>query len=500
MDKKILDKFDYAPETPDKVENKRIKAKPKTEIKPLSIYFEQLLCLCLLAVISYWNSGPRVAVMVGFSVCGAVIMDMVGCALSKKIYNPRDLSTLIAGLCIALLMPAGIPYQLAFFGSALTIGIKHIFGGKDNYIFNPTAAAFAFMILCYPGQMLLFPKPLEHLPVWGEISPTILTGLTSFETVRNFDILMGNITGAMGTVHILVILVSGLCLLFRRSLSATVTITALISTLLLSGVIGAEEGVVRASLLVLVSSSFLFILVFLANDPQTLPKTFLGKIYYGLLFGGTVMLFGRFGKVEGYPAFALIFVNTMSERSDILAFQTVTGIKRGIVFAQSRLNSHETIVEKVESGVVADLPNPSLTDTQEIILIDRQDYDMPPVDNKIIKINRKKPHLLTLIKENLGKLTEKRSLTESTGGFSDNDPEVPDVNFLENLKDGMKGLGSVFKKRAAVKEEVVENAGLTPLEVSLIVDENDVVEVEESANTKMKKAGRVKTTNANTKE
>ncbi|MCL1789121.1 MAG: RnfABCDGE type electron transport complex subunit D, partial [Oscillospiraceae bacterium] len=418
MDKDILDKFDYTPEIAAKSENKAKKAN-----KSFRIYLEQLLCLLLLAIVSYMGSGARVVVMAGFSIAGAVIMDMLGCALSKKIYNPLDLSTIMAGLCIALLMPAGAPYQLVFFGSALTIAIKHIFGGKNNYIFNPTAVVFVFMILCYPGAMLLFPKPYEHLNVWGEISPTLLSGLSSVESVSSFNILMGNFAGAMGTVHILVILVSGISLLFRRSVSVSFTITALLVNILLSGVIGNEPGVVHEILTVMVSGSFLFILVFLANDPQTLPKTFLGKVYHGAVFGAAVVLFRHFGKVEGYPAFALLFVNTMTERSDIFAGQTVSWVRKTTVFVQERLNSYERIREKAKTVDEAVL-RPAITDTQEII-IDRQDYNMPPVDNKIIKINRKKPRLMVRFKEKLGSLAEKRKFARE-----EREQESHDVNFL----------------------------------------------------------------------
>jgi electron transport complex protein RnfD len=485
MDKKILDKFDYDTEIPVKTENKVKKAD-----KPSRIYFEQLLCLCLLAVIAYWNSGARVAVMAGFSICGAVLMDMIGCAMTKKIYNPRDLSTLTAGLCVALLMPAGIAYQLAFFGSALTIAIKHIFGGKDNYIFNPTAAAFAFLILCYPGAMLIFPKPLEHLPVWGEINPVLLSGLPPIESVSTFNILMGNFVGAMGTVHILVILVTAVCLMFRRSVSATVTVSALAANLLFSGNTGSEAGLIREILFVLVSGYFLFILVFLVNDPQTLPKTFLGKIYYGVLFGSAAVLFRHFGKVEGYPAFALLIVNTMTERCDVLASQTVTSVRRAVVFAQERLNSYERIREMAQEhdhDRDTAVNCAVLTDSQDII-IDRQDYDMPPVDNKIIKINRKKPGLIIRIKEKIGNLSDKRKSTD------EHEPETSDVNFLENLREGVKDLGSVFRKRELLEmtdEEPVEE--MTPLQLSLIIDEDDVVEIETEESTKSskkKKAGR----------
>jgi electron transport complex protein RnfD len=467
MDKKILDKFDYTPEISAKSENKAKKVN-----KSSRIYLEQLLCLLLLAIVSYMGSGPRVVMMAAFSLVGAVLMDMIGCALSKKIYNPLDLSTLMAGLCIALLMPAGVAYQLAFFGSALTIGIKHIFGGKDNYIFNPTAVVFVFLILCYPGAMLLFPKPHEHLPVWGEISPTLLSGLTPLESVDTFNILMGNFNGAMGAVHILVILVSGISLLFRRSVSAIFTLTALGVNILLEVIIDNDQGILREALVVMGAGYFLFILVFLANDPQTLPKTFLGKIYYGVMFGCAVALFRHLGRVEGYPAFALLFVNTMTERSDILARQTVSRVKRTVVSVQSRLNSYERIREKAETVDEAVL-RPALTDTQEI-MIDRQDYNMPPIDNKIIKINRKKPRLITRIKEKLGKLTEKRK-----SSWMD-EQENPDVHFLENLRDGFKELGSAFKKKEVISEVVEEDPAdeLTPLKLSLLIDDTDVVEID----------------------
>ena len=479
MDKKILDKFDYAHENHAKTENKAVK-RDNTRSR---IYFEQLLCLCLLGGVSYFNSGWRVVVMVLFSVAGAVLMDMLGCVLSKKIYNPKDLSTLMAGLCIALLMPAGIGYRMVFFGSALTIGIKHVFGGKDNYIFNPTATAFVFLILCYPRAMLLFPKPLESLPVWGEINPALLSGLTPIETVGTFDILLGRLTGAMGTVHILVILVIGICLFFRRSVSATVTLTALVTNALFSGVIGNEAGLIRGTLAVLVSGYFLFILVFLANDPQTLPKTFLGKVYYGLLFGIVVVVFRNLGKVEGYPAFALLFVNTMTGHADILAAMTVSKVKRAAAFAQGRLNSYERIMEDAEEkDSQRELNTVIFEELQELTApIDRQDYHMPPVDNKIIKINRKKPSLMAVLREKLGSLSEKRKLSGK------DEPEISDVNFLESIKEGVKELGDVFKKKDGfddISEEEAQVEKITPLDLELIIDEDDVVEIEESAKKK----------------
>jgi electron transport complex protein RnfD len=326
--------------------------------------------------------------MVIVSVLGAVILDMTGCTLSKKTYNPKDLSTITAGICIALLMPAGVGYIFAFLGSALTIGIKHIFGGKDNYIFNPTAVAFAFLIICYPNKIFSFPAPHEHLPVFGEINPAALSGLDSVNVIDNFQILIGNFKGAIGTVHILVLLVCAVCLLLRRSMSPVVTFSALGANLFFTWVFSeafSSLNLLRAVLTVLVSGYFLFILIFLANDPQTLPKTFLGKIYYGTAFGTAIVIFRVLGRVECPPVFALLLVNTVAERSDVLAERTIDRIKRSYIFIKNRLGSYERIREKSKTVDEAKL-RPGLSETQEILIV-RQNYDMPPIDNKIIKIN-----------------------------------------------------------------------------------------------------------------
>ncbi|MCL1867051.1 MAG: RnfABCDGE type electron transport complex subunit D [Oscillospiraceae bacterium] len=472
MDKKILDKFDYAPENPIISQNKGNNSR---------VYFEQLLCLLLLGGIAYHNSGLRVVAMAGFSLGGAVLMDIIGCAMSKKIYNPRDLSTLTAGLCVALLMPAGLDYRLVFFGSALTIGIRHVFGGKNNYIFNPTAAAFVFLILCYPRVMLLFPKPLEHLPIRGEINPALLSVLTPPESASTGDILLGNTAGAMGTVHILVILVTGFCLMLRRSVSPTVTISALTANILLSLIAGSfaeTSGLFRTGLVVMMSGYFLFMLIFLANDPQTLPDTFLGKVYYGVFFGSVVVFFRRFGSVEGYPAFALLFVNTLSKSSDEAANFTIVNVRRAFLFARGRLNSYERIMEEAEnideereSAIIESL----ISEQEKEIKINRHDYNMPPVDNKIIKINRKKPGLITRIKEKAGSLSEKRKLSQTDA------PETSDINFLENLRDGVKELGGAFKKKdvpVAVSTESGEEvkAEEVPIvQMPIPLDNDDVI-------------------------
>ncbi|MCL2077070.1 MAG: RnfABCDGE type electron transport complex subunit D [Oscillospiraceae bacterium] len=385
--------------------------------KPLHLYGDQLLFLLVLLGMAAIKSGTRSFGLAFVAVLTAVIVDMICCRLTGKVYNPRDLSTITSGLCLALMSPVILPYQLLIFGSALAIGVKHIFGGKDNYIFNPTAVAFAFLIICYPGRMLQFPAAGETIPLFPlatEASYTLNAGLenlllsrSAFPVITPLNILLGNFPGPIGTTHVLIILVCGVCLLLRRSVSPVVTISTLSVIVIFRLLFPIYDDIIGALVRELVGGYLLFALLFLANDPQTLPKTVFGKLYYGILLGIFTIIFrgsfdGMFrGRVEGWFIFAILATNTFSYRLDASAEKTRAGLNRIAETLKDRLSAYERFSEDAKSG-----KTPELSATQEII-IEPSNYDMPPIDNKVIKLNRKKRNVLTFVIEIPRSLKEK---------------------------------------------------------------------------------------------
>lgn len=376
------------------------------ERKPRHIYADQLLCLLVLLGMAVLKSGTRSLGLAAFAVVSAVLIDLFCCRLTKKIYNPRDLSTVTSGLCLALMSPAVLPYTFIIFGSSLAIGVKHIFGGKDNYIFNPTAVSLAFLIICFPGRMLLFPAAGELQPLFGEaaFTPTnglefLLLRLSAFPVISSMDFLLGNFAGPIGTTHVLIIVVSGICLLCRRSVSPVVTISCLSVITIFRLLFPVYEDVIGALTREIFGGYLLFALIFLANDPQTVPKTIFGRLYYGVLLGVFTILFRGFddglfrGRVEGWFIFAILASNTFSYRMDAIAESIRLRVYRTADSLSEKLSAYEHFSENAKTGY-----HPELSDTQEINL-SLSDYDMPPIDNKIIKVERKKRNVLTVAKE-----------------------------------------------------------------------------------------------------
>jgi len=413
----LLNKFDGDVKTYEVQPNKKRR-------KQKSIYGDQLICLAALAGLSVWQSGWRSAIICVGSVLVCMLSDLIFCKMSKKIYNYKDLSTVAAGLCIALMMPASVSYGIVAGGALLAIAVKHIFGGKDNYIFNPTCTAIAFLIICYPGEMLSYPAAGTQPELWGDPGVPLVSGIESYllkigtaPNVSFEQLMLGNFAGAMGTTHVLVIAVCGICLLCRRSMSALVTAFGLGSYCALTALFPTFSSIGDTLMLELSGGYLLFGFVFLASDPQTLPKSYAGKIVYGIVIGIIGCLFRHFGKVEGSFIFVLLLANAFSLRLDDLCTFVARKLRRWFGYLHGNLGRYERLRSDAENEY-----RPKLTDTMEII-VPATNYNMPPIDNKVTKINRKKTNIIARIADNRkikkrkDVLVRKKQIQEEEGNY-----------------------------------------------------------------------------------
>ena len=137
----------------------------------------------------------------------------------------------------------------------------------------------------------------------------------------------------------------------------------------------------------------LFGFIFLANDPQTLPYTNGGRILYGIFLGVIAVIFRNTAQIEGVFVFALLVVNALSLYLDKLAFDIKKKVKQAASYLKNNLGSYEKLSAQAKQGEM-----PKLEDTQELLL-EPVTYNMPPIDNKITKVKRRKKSVLEKIKE-----------------------------------------------------------------------------------------------------
>lgn len=353
--------------------------------EPRWVYLERLLIMTLLLVPSVFLQGTRSLYTAIMSVLTCMITDALCCLLRRIRYDMLDLAVPFWGMAAALMMPAIIPTGLIVLSSIICVAVgKHLFGSSDNIIFCPPAISATFLIICYPADMLYFPRYGEKAAAFSQYAGTLTRSAEYYLNLRSVpsqsvsDTLIGLVAGPIGAVYAGVIIVCGICMALHRSNSAFVTLPCTLTAGLLAflfpraGITGLQSIAYELS-----SGYFLFGLVFLAAEPYRIPQTNAGKIIYGAVLGYTTMMFRVFGQTEGGFLFALLITCALCDSFDRV-------VDNMVYWKKTYLNSFEKSKTQVQGG-----GSPKLTDTQEIMIPEKYRFNMPPIDSKITGRKRK---------------------------------------------------------------------------------------------------------------
>lgn len=355
-----------------------------TARKPRRAYLERLIVLIALMLLATRLQGARAAVVSILSVGLCMITDAVCCKLRKIPYDIKAPEVPFWGLAAAAMMPASIPFGLILLSSVICIVVgKHLFGASDNIVFCPPVISAAFLTICYPAEMLYFPKYGEHYPIFGgfdgllsrSLEYSLKLGVTPTNTI--WDTLMGLVPVPIGSSYILVIIVCGICLMVMRSSSACASVSCLAVTALLAFVFPrANVSGIQSVFYELSSGYLMFGTMFLAAEPYRMPEKTMGKVIYGAFLGYTTMMFRFFGQTEGSFLFALLITAAL-----LSAFDRV--VENLSYWKKTYVNSFEKSKTQVQKGDI------KLTDTQEIVLPEKYRYNTPPIDGEIKKHRRR---------------------------------------------------------------------------------------------------------------
>ncbi len=248
---------------------------------------------------------------VGFSVLGSF-------ALREKF--SFDLTPVITGLIIPLLMPADIRYFVIIAASAVAIFVVKVpFGGTGNNLFNPAAVGFASAAICWPNLVFSYPAPIQTLELFGESaakiaqSPAASLALGAVPEYEVLDMVLGNVPGPMGATNIFVVAACGIFLIIRKAVNWITPASFIIPYAVLSSAFPRIEASSFDSLCYeLFSGAVIFGAFFMLSEPVTSPKRDFGKFLAGTASAVAVFLFRYFGGFEMGFASALIVMNVFS--------------------------------------------------------------------------------------------------------------------------------------------------------------------------------------------
>lgn len=295
-----------------------------------------LIALAFVTIIPLAYYGVRVLVVVLIAVVSSVMCEQVFCLLLRKKSTIPDLSAIVYGYMIALLLPAGAPYWMPALGAVFAIVVaKMPFGGTGRNIFNPAAAGVAFLTLSFTQYMFAYPAPFTYLKVFKAqqfntaISPDAVLAGGGKPDYLSLEWLLGNYAGPMGATAVLVIAACGVYLIYRKVITFHIPLSFIATCALVALVFPRlDTGAVDSLVAELFSGSLVFVAVFIASDTVTSPKHPAAKLVYGILAGLICMLYRHFGKYQQGAVFSVLLVNTISEALDKAAWHIIR--KRGV--------------------------------------------------------------------------------------------------------------------------------------------------------------------------
>ncbi|MBP0979154.1 MAG: RnfABCDGE type electron transport complex subunit D [Oscillospiraceae bacterium] len=297
-----------------------IKSKDTTNI----IMTDILIAMIFLVILSFLYFGSRALLIIFISVVVSYSLDLICISILNKSFRLPDISSIVTGVIIALLMPAKVPMYVVI--SSCVFGIliaKQCFGGLGQNIFNPAAAGVAFSSLCWPDLMFIYPVPdiAVETGVMAE-SVCYILKLGAHPNISVVDMLLGKQPGPIGTVHILVIISCVLWLIIRKSVYWPEILSFITSCILIAFIFPRIHSARLLSVIYeLFSGSLLFGSVFMITDPVTAPKYNISKIFYGAIIGILTMIFRYIGGFSQGICFAILIANSLSFSLDKIIYK-----------------------------------------------------------------------------------------------------------------------------------------------------------------------------------
>ncbi len=290
------------------------------------IMYGVVLSLIPAALVSFYFFGLAAILVTLTAIVSCMFFEfIIQKYLLKGPVTVFDGSAIITGILLAFIVPATLPLWMVVVGSLVSIGIgKMTFGGLGKNIFNPALVGRVFLMISFPVDMNMYPKPTAMSTQLTDIitGPTPLAvvkeGVAQGQAISTLlpqvpeyaNLLLGNMGGSVGEVSAIAILLGGFYMLLRRIITWEIPTAYLGSVVVLAGVlwlINPEQYV--DPLFHLVTGGLMLGAIYMATDMVTSPMSRWGMVTYGISCGFLTIIIRIFGAYPEGVAFAILIMN-----------------------------------------------------------------------------------------------------------------------------------------------------------------------------------------------
>ncbi len=219
-------------------------------------------------------------------------------------------------LIYVLLLPSTIPLWIVFVGAFfISFFGKGVFGGNNSYVIHPVVVGILFITISFPAFLgANWIDPITNETITN--TPIIYYNFSNLSTSLWY-LLNGFTPGAIGVTSRLLILILAFFLMIGRITDFKIVISYLVSTILFTYILGTSKGIeIDTIYLSIFVGNVLFVSIFVATDPPTIPLYLKGKILYGIGLGFLTVLIRLYSAFPEGALFAVVIMNAVSPLLD----------------------------------------------------------------------------------------------------------------------------------------------------------------------------------------
>jgi len=309
-----------------------------------------ILALLPATMISVYLFG-WLAVLLIVTCMGTALLTEALCLkwMKRPLSTLLDNSAALTGLFLALTLPAAVPWWMAVLASVFAIVLgKQIYGGLGYNIFNPALSARIILLISFPLHMttwivpmsaaepllnlydfstclnfflagpdalklgfdaISMASPLGYVKTEATLGVPVAEALNAYN-YSYLNAFLGFEAGSIGETSALALLIGGIFLLARHTITWHIPFSYIATVLLLAGLFNAlNPEQFTPPLFHLFAGGLILCAFFMATDPVSSPVTPLGQIVFGIGCGVLTWSIRSFG---GYPEGAMFAVLLMN--------------------------------------------------------------------------------------------------------------------------------------------------------------------------------------------
>ena len=287
-----------------------------------SIMLDVIIAMLPALAWAVWVHGFKALTLTAVSVVGCVFFEWGYRKLMKKPSSVNDLSAVVTGMLLAFVSPVLTPHWMILVGDFFAIVVvKQLFGGIGKNFVNPALAGRAFLLGSYAGVMTTWAAPGVKVPIIGS-TVDVVTAATPLAYMKTGDMeglratysltsmFTGNIGGSLGELSVVMLLIGGAYLLWRKVINWQIPV-AYIATVAVLTFLFPKAGASHVEwMLYSISGGGLMLgAFFMASDYATSPVTKKGQLIFGIGCGLFTVFIRYFGSYNEGVCYSIMVMN-----------------------------------------------------------------------------------------------------------------------------------------------------------------------------------------------